>query len=160
MTSKPQPKTQQSSAATAAIDTRALNSNHLLMERIVDRANMEQAWRNVKANRGAPGADGVTLELFAETFASQWPLVRQQLLEGTYQPGPSRRKSIPKPDGSMRHLGIPNVVDRVIQQAILQILTPIFDPHFSESSFGFRPMRSAHGAIKQIQTTIRDGYRY
>jgi len=160
MTSKPQLKTQQSSAATADTDTRALNSNHLLMERIVDRANMEQAWRNVKANRGAPGADGVTLELFAETFASQWPLVRQQLLEGTYQPGPSRRKSIPKPDGSMRHLGIPNVVDRVIQQAILQILTPIFDPHFSESSYGFRPKRSAHGAIKQIQTTIRSGYRH
>ena len=128
------------------------------MERIVDRANMQQAWRNVKANRGAPGADGVTLKHFAETFASQWPLVRQQLLEGTYHPGPARRKSIPKPDGSMRHLGIPNVVDRVIQQAILQILTPIFDPHFSESSYGFRPKRSAHGAIQQIQTTIRGGY--
>ena len=160
MTSKPQPKTQQSSAATAATDTRALNSNHLLMERIVDQANMEQAWRNVKANRGAPGADGVTLELFAETFASQWASVRQQLLEGTYKPGAARRKSIPKPDGSLRHLGIPNVVDRVIQQAILQILTPIFDPHFSESSYGFRPKRSAHGAIKQIQTTIRSGYHH
>ncbi len=160
MTSKPQLKTQPSSAATAATDTRALNSNHSLMERVVDRANMEQAWRNVKANRGAPGADGVTLEHFAATFASQWPSVRQQLLEGTYCPGAARRKSIPKPDGSQRHLGIPNVVDRLIQQAILQILTPIFDPHFSESSYGFRPKRSAHGAIKQIQTTIRGGYRY
>ena len=158
MISKPQHKTQPSSAAAAVTDTRALNFNHLLMERIVDRANMEQAWRNVKANRGAPGADGVTLEHFAEIFASQWPLVRQQLLEGTYQPGPARRKSIPKPDGSQRHLGIPNVVDRLIQQAILQILTLIFDPHFSESSYGFRPKRSAHGAIKQIQTTIRRGY--
>ena len=160
MISKPQHKTQPSSAAAATTDTRALNFNHLLMERIVDRANMEQAWRNVKANRGAPGADGVTLEHFAEIFASQWPLVRQQLLEGTYQPGPARRKSIPKPDGSERHLGIPNVVDRLIQQAILQILTLIFDPHFSESSYGFRPKRSAHGAIKQIQTTIRSGYHY
>ena len=121
---------------------------------------MQQAWRNVKANRGAPGADGVTLEQFAETFASQWHTVRQQLLEGTYRPGAARRKSIPKPDGSQRHLGIPNVVDRLIQQAVLQILTPIFDPHFSESSFGFRPKRSAHGAIKQIQTTIRSGYRH
>jgi len=130
------------------------------MERIVDQANMEQAWHKVKANRGAPGADGVTLDDFAETFAPQWPTVRQQLLDGTYQPGAARRKSIPKSDGNMRHLGIPNVVDRVIQQAILQILTPIFDPHFSESSYGFRPKRSAHGAIKQIQTTIRDGYRY
>lgn len=160
MTSKPQLKTQTSSAATAASDTRALNFNHHLMEEIVARANMQQAWRNVKANRGAPGADGVTLKQFAETFASQWPTVRQQLLEGTYRPGPARRKSIPKPDGSLRHLGIPNVVDRVIQQAILQILTPIFDPDFSESSYGFRPKRSAHGAIKQIQRTIRSGYRH
>ena len=160
MTSKPQLKTQRSSAATAATDTRALSSNHCLMERIVAPANMEQAWQNVKANRGAPGADGVTLEQFAETIATDWPAVKQQLLEGTYRPGPARRKSIPKPDGSLRHLGIPNVVDRVIQQAVLQILTPIFDPHFSESSYGFRPKRSAHGAIKQIQTTIGSGYRH
>ena len=160
MTSKPQLKTQRSSAATAATDTRALSSTHCLMERIVAPANMEQAWQNVKANRGAPGADGVTLEQFAETIATDWPAVKQQLLEGTYRPGPARRKSIPKPDGSLRHLGIPNVVDRVIQQAVLQILTPIFDPHFSESSYGFRPKRSAHGAIKQIQTTIRSGYRH
>ena len=130
------------------------------MERVVDRANMEQAWRNVKANRGAPGADGVTLEHVRRNFRFQWPSVRQQLLEGTYRPGAARRKSIPKPDGSQRHLGIPNVVDRLIQQAILQILTPIFDPDFSESSYGFRPKRSAHGAIKQIQTTIRSGYRH
>ena len=160
MTSKPQLKTQRSSAATAATDTRALSSNHCLMEKIVAPANMEQAWQNVKANRGAPGADGVTLEQFAETIATDWPAVKQQLLEGTYRPGPARRKSIPKPDGSLRHLGIPNVVDRVIQQAVLQILTPIFDPHFSESSYGFRPKRSAHGAIKQIQTTIRSDYRH
>ena len=130
------------------------------MERIVDSANMERAWRNVKANRGAPGADGITLETFAATFHEQWPIVRQQLLEGTYQPGAARRKSIPKPDGSQRLLGIPNVIDRLIQQAILQVLTPIFDPHFSESSYGFRPRRSAHGAIKQIQKTIRNGYRH
>ena len=160
MTSKPQLKTQRSSAATAGTDTRALSSTHCLMEKIVAPANMEQAWQNVKANRGAPGADGVTLDRFAETIATDWPAVRQQLLKGTYRPGPARRKSIPKPDGSLRHLGIPNVVDRVIQQAVLQILTPIFDPHFSESSYGFRPKRSAHGAIKQIQTTIRSGYRH
>ena len=160
MTSKPQLKTQRSSAATAGTDTRALSSTHCLMEKIVAPANMEQAWQNVKANRGAPGADGVTLDRFAETIATDWPAVRQQLLKGTYRPGPARRKSIPKPDGSLRHLGIPNVVDRVIQQAVLQILTPIFDPYFSESSYGFRPKRSAHGAIKQIQTTIRSGYRH
>ena len=160
MTSKPQLKTQPSSVDPAAIDARALSLNTFLMEKIVEPANMVQAWRNVKANRGAPGADGVTLEDFADTFSNQWSVVRQQLLDGTYQPGPARRKSIPKPDGSQRHLGIPNVVDRVIQQAILQTLTPIFDPHFSESSYGFRPQRSAHGAIKQIQQTIRRGYRH
>jgi RNA-directed DNA polymerase len=132
-----------------------------LMERIVDRANMETAWRNVRANRGAPGPDGITLDQFCATFGPQWPEVRRQLLEGTYQPGPARRKSIPKPDGSgQRDLGIPNVVERLIQQAILQVLTPIFDPGFSESSFGFRPGRSAHGAAKQVQAHIRAGYRH
>ena len=110
--------------------------------------NMEQAWKKVKANRGAPGPDGVTLDEFFQTFRDQWPTVRQQLLEGTYQPLPARRKSIPKPDGSERHLGIPNVQERLIQQAVLQVLTPIFDPDFSESSFGFRPKRSAQGAAQ------------
>jgi len=147
--------------ASAAMEKSALNSpSSSLMEMIVDESNMERAWRNVKANQGAPGPDGTTLDEFFETFRHHWPEVRQQLLEGTYRPGPARRKSIPKPDGSQRHLGIPNVIDRVIQQAILQVLTPIFDPSFSESSFGFRPGRSAHGAIKQIQQTIRSGYRW
>jgi RNA-directed DNA polymerase len=93
-------------------------------------------------------------------LAHQWPRVRQQLLEGTYEPSPARRKSIPKPDGAERHLGIPNVQDRLIQQAILQVLTPVFDPDFSESSFGFRPKRSAHGAARQVQAHIRTGYRH
>ena len=142
----------------AAVEKPALSMNlENLMERIVDQANMETAWRNVQTNRGAPGPDGITLGKFPETFAPQWPEIRRQLLEGTYQPGPARRKSIPKPDGSQRHLGIPNVIDRLIQQAILQVLTPIFDPEFSESSFGFRPGRSAHGAAKQVQSHIRAG---
>ncbi len=129
------------------------------MELIVDESNMERAWRNVKTNRGAPGPDGITLDVFPESFRHHWLEVRRQLLERTYRPGPARRKSIPKSDGSQRHLGIPNVIDRLIQQASLQVLTPTFDPSFSESSFGFRPGRSAHGAIKQIQHTIRSGYR-
>ena len=118
-----------------------------LMELVVDESNMSKAWSKVKANKGAPGPDGITLEVFFESFRHQWPKVRQELLDGTYQPSPARRKAIPKPDGSFRNLGIPNVVDRLVQQAILQVLTPIFDPGFSESSFGFRPKRSAHGAI-------------
>jgi RNA-directed DNA polymerase len=131
-----------------------------LMEKIVDRVNMERAWKNVRRNAGAPGPDGITVDEFSQWLTPRWPDIRQQLLEGTYRPAPARRKAIPKPDGSERQLGIPNVLDRLIQQAILQVLTPIFDPEFSESSFGFRPKRSAHGAIKQIQRTIREGYRH
>lgn len=131
-----------------------------LMEQIVDQANMELAWKNVRANRGAPGPDGISIAAFLEHFRPHWPIIRQQLLDGTYKPSPARRKAIPKDDGSERFLGIPNVQERLIQQAILQVLTPIFDPGFSESSFGFRPKRSAHGAIKQVQQYIQDGYRH
>lgn len=145
----------------AAVEKTALSQPlESLMEQVVDERNMQQAWRNVKANKGAPGPDGITLTEFEETFAHQWPTVRQQLLDGTYQPSPARRKAIPKPDGSERFLGIPNVQDRLLQQAILQVLTPIFDPDFSESSFGFRPKRSAQGAAKQVQTHIRSGFRH
>jgi len=100
----------QEQSSSAAVEKSALDSVSLdLMEKIVDDGNMERAWKKVKANRGAPGPDGVTLDEFFESFRHQWPEVRRQLLEGTYQPGPARRKSIPKPDGSMRDLGIPTV---------------------------------------------------
>ena len=131
-----------------------------LMETVVDQANLEIAWKNVKANRGAPGPDGITIAAFPDWFRPRWPQIRQQLLDGTYRPSPVRRKAIDKPDGGQRLLGIPNVIERLIQQAIVQVLTPIFDPHFSESSFGFRPKRSAHGAAKQVQRLIRRGHRY
>lgn len=131
-----------------------------LMEQIVDVDNMECAWARVKANRGAPGPDGITTDKFPEYFASCWPAIRQQLLDGTYKPGPVRRKTIEKEDGGERHLGIPNVIDRLIQQATLLVLTPTFDPEFSESSFGFRPYRSAHEAIHLVQQHIRAGYRW
>ena len=155
------PELQPEQSVSAAVEQPALSTtSENLMERIVDQANFETAWKNVRANRGAPGPDGITLDAFCEVFRPQWPELRRQLLEGTYQPGPARRKSIPKPDGSQRHLGIPNVIDRLVQQAILQVLTPIFDPEFSESSFGFRPGRSAHEAAKQVQSQIRAGYRH
>ena len=131
-----------------------------LMGRMMDPANMRRAWKRVKANKGAPGSDGMTLEDFPIFARSHWSAVRQDLLDGTYQPQPVRRVSIPKPNGGERWLGIPSVVDRVIQQAIGQVLTPIFDPGFSESSFGFRPGRSAHGAVRQVQRTIGEGYRF
>jgi RNA-directed DNA polymerase len=126
----------------------------------MDPANMRRAWKRVKANKGAPGSDGMTLEDFPTFARSHWSAVRQDLLDGTYQPKPVRRVSIPKPNGGERWLGIPSVVDRVIQQAIGQVLTPIFDPGFSKSSFGFRPGRSAHGAVRQVQRTIGEGYRF
>lgn len=130
------------------------------MEAVVDPDNMERAWKQVRANRGAPGPDGITLAEFPEWLRPRWPGIRQQLRDGTYRPEPVRRKVIAKPDGGERWLGIPNVLDRLIQQAILQVLTPVFDPGFSESSHGFRPKRSAHGAAKQVQRTIRRGYRF
>jgi RNA-directed DNA polymerase len=131
-----------------------------LMEKIVDPDNLVKAWNKVRSNHGAPGPDGITIDDFPEHCREHWPVIKQQLLDGTYQPSPARRKSIDKPDGGQRHLGIPNVMDRVIQQAVLQILTPIFDPGFSESSFGFRPKRSAQDAAKQVQRYIRLGYRH
>ena len=155
------PEPQRGQSVSAAMKTTTLGPvSENLMEQIVDERNMERAWKKVKANRGAPGPDGVTLDEFFRTFRDQWPIVRQQLLDGTYEPDPARRKSIPKPDGSERLLGIPNVQERLLQQAILQVLTPIFDPEFSDSSFGFRPNRSAGQAAKQVQDHIRAGYRH
>ena len=136
------------------------HSSEQLMEQIVDSDNLERAWKKVRSNHGAPGPDRITIDEFPEHFRAHWPVIRQQLLDGTYVPGPARRKSIDKPDGGQRDLGIPNVIERLIQQAILQILTPIFDPGFSESSFGFRPQRSAQDAARQVQAHIRSGYRH
>lgn len=135
-------------------------SPEMMMEAIVDSANMQRAWDQVRGNRGAPGPDGITLTQFPEWLRPQWATIRQQLLDGTYEPSPVRRKTIDKPDGGQRQLGIPNVLDRLIQQAIQQVLTPVFDPGFSDSSYGFRPHRSAHGAAKQVQRTIRRGRRF
>jgi len=140
-----------------ALDVSPANA---LLEQIVEPANLERAWRRVRRNRGAPGPDGMTLKAFEPWVRANWPTVRQQLLDGTYRPAPVRRKTIQKEGGGERLLGIPNVLDRLIQQAIHQVLTPLFDPGFSESSHGFRPTRSAHGAAKQVQRTIRQGYQH
>ena len=132
-----------------------------LMERVLARTNMQQAWQRVRSNRGAPGSDGMSLEDFPAFACEHWSEIRQSLRDGRYQPRPVRRVMIPKPHGKgERKLGVPCVIDRVIQQAILQVLTPIFDPGFSESSFGCRPKRSAHGAIQQVKTFVKAGYRY
>ena len=131
-----------------------------LMERMVASANLRRAWKQVRANRGAPGVDGMTIEEFPAFAQVRWPAIPQALLDGTYRPQPVRRVEIPKPHGNgVRLLGVPTVIDRVITQAIAQVLTPMFDPGFSESSFGFRPGRSAHGALRQVQRHIGAGYR-
>ena len=146
----------------ASSDQPALDASPVdaLMELIVEPSNLDRAWRKVRRNRGAPGPDGITIKEFEPWVRANWELVRQQLLDGTYRPDPVRRKTIRKEGGGERLLGIPNVLDRLIQQATLQVLTPIFDPGFSESSFGFRPGRSAHGAAKQVQRIIRQGYAH
>ena len=133
--------------------------NETMLERIVESGNVLRAWRQVRRNHGAPGVDGMTCEEFPTYARAHWKHIRQALLDGTYQPSPVRRVEIPKPNGpGVRLLGIPRIVDRVIQQAIAQVLTPIFDPEFSESSFGFRPGRSAHDAVKKVREHISAGY--
>ena len=130
-----------------------------LLERIFSRENMLKAWKRVKANKGAPGIDGITIESFPEYLRKHWPCIRERLFAGTYQPSPVRRVDIPKPTGGFRPLGIPIVLDRLIQQAIAQVLNPIFDPDFSESSYGFRPGRSAHDAVYRVRDYIRQRKR-
>lgn len=130
------------------------------MARVLAPENLQRAWKQVKANRGAPGVDAMSVEEFAAFAQVHWPTLRQALREGTYRPQPVRRVETPKRYGhGVRLLGIPTVTDRVITQAIAQVLGPLFDPAFSASSFGFRPGRSAHGAIRQVQRHIGAGYR-
>ena len=130
------------------------------VECVVKRDNMLEAWKQVRANKGAPGIDGITIEEFPEYVHEAWKGTKASLLDGTYKPTPVKRVEIPKDSGGTRPLGIPVVTDRVIQQAITQVLTPVFDPHFSESSFGFRPGRSAHQAVKKVLKLIQRGYAY
>jgi RNA-directed DNA polymerase len=130
-----------------------------LMERILTRENMTKAYKRVKANKGSHGPDGMQVDELQPYLWETWPTIRQQLLEGNYHPQPVRRVEIPKPDGGKRELGIPNVIDRLIQQAVAQELTKLFDPEFSEASFGFRPRRSAHQAVLAARKHIQDGFR-
>jgi len=128
-----------------------------LMEAVVSPENATRAWKAVKRNQGAPGIDGMTTEQLRDHIRRHWETIRAKLLEGTYVPSPVRRKEIAKPDGGVRLLGIPTVLDRWIQQMLLQVLQPIFDPAFSDHSYGFRPGRSAHDAVKAAQTYAQSG---
>ena len=135
------------------------DKDHLLRQ-VLDRENLNLAWARVRANKGAAGIDGMTLDEFPEFLRKAWPQINQQLLKGNYHPAAVRRVEIPKPNGGVRLLGVPRVLDRLIQQAILQVLNPLLDPHFSEHSYGFRSQRSAHEAVRHIRNTIKEGYKH
>jgi RNA-directed DNA polymerase len=129
-----------------------------LMEEVCERENLVRAWQRVRENKGAPGVDGRTIDDAKSYLREHWPDIRSHLLAGTYRPQPVKRVEIPKPDGGVRKLGVPSVVDRLIQQAVLQVLQKRWDPTFSEHSYGFRPRRSAHQAVAQAQLYVAEGY--
>jgi RNA-directed DNA polymerase len=143
----------------AAHDTESPARTNRLMEEVCERENLTEALRKVKANKGSAGIDRMTVDQLSDYLKQHWPAIREQLLNGTYEPKPVRRVEIPKPDGGgMRKLGIPSVLDRFIQQAVMQVLQRRWDRTFSESSYGFRPGRSAHQAVAQAQQYIAEGY--
>jgi len=131
------------------------------MEEVCERENLKQALKRVRANKGAPGVDGMTVQALPAYLREHWPTIRSMLLEGTYKPQPVRRVEIPKPDGGgVRKLGIPCALDRFVQQAVLQVLQQRWDPTFSDFSYGFRPGRSAHQAVAKAQSYIQSGHRW
>jgi RNA-directed DNA polymerase len=130
------------------------------MQEVCERENLKEALRRVKANKGSAGIDRMAVDGIADYLKQHWPAIREQLLSGTYQPKPVRRVEIPKPDGGVRKLGIPTVLDRFIQQAVRQVLQKQWDPTFSDHSYGFRPGRSAHQAVEQAQRYIAEGHSW
>ena len=151
---------QEVEAVTTTAEPESPASTEHLMEAICDPDNVEAALRAVVRNKGAPGIDGITVKQLPGILKARWPELEDQLLQGCYQPQPVRRVRIPKPAGGTRNLGIPTVIDRVIQQAVLQPLQPLWDSTFSEHSYGFRPGRSAHQAVAQAQAYVMEGYRF
>jgi group II intron reverse transcriptase/maturase len=145
---------------TAASGIESSGNDHRMMERVVERTNTQAALKRVKQNKGGPGVDGMTVKELEAELVETWETTREQLLAGSYQPRPVKRQEIPKAGGGVRELGIPCVLDRMIQQAILQVLQPIFDPTFSEHSHGFRPGRRAHDAVCAAQRYIQSGKQW
>jgi RNA-directed DNA polymerase len=138
-------------------DPQSPASTNRLMEEVCERENLKEALRRVKANKGSPGVDGIAVNQLDDYLEQHWPAIREQLLSGTYKPKPVKRVEIPKPDGGVRKLGIPTVLDRFVQQAVMQVLQRQWDRTFSEHSYGFRPGRSAHQAVAQAQRYIAEG---
>ena len=152
----PRPDAQEVEASRATYEPESSAWADRLMEAICELENVETAARAVMRNKGAPGVDGMTVKQLPEVLAERWPAIARALVEDRYRPQPARRVRIPKPDGGERILGIPTVIDRMIQQAILQRLQPEWDATFSEHSFGFRPGRSAHQAVERARQFIAD----
>jgi group II intron reverse transcriptase/maturase len=153
------PRGQRSGEASTAASGNERPGTDRLMEEVVQRGNAKAALKRVRQNKGSPGVDGMTVDELPEYLVESWEAIREQLLAGTYQPRPVKRQAIPKSGGGVRELGIPTVLDRLVQQAILQVLQPRFDPTFSEHSHGFRPGRRAHDAVCEAQRYIQDGRR-
>ena len=154
------PSSEGTEASVAKCSAESLAPDEQWMERICQRENLWQALKRVKRNGGSPGIDGMTVDDLTDYLKQHWLEIREQLLSETYQPQPVRRVEIPKPDGGVRKLGIPTVLDRMIQQAVMQVLQGSWDNTFSESSYGFRPGRSAHQAVARAQQHIAAGYRW
>jgi RNA-directed DNA polymerase len=152
----PRPDAREDEAATATTGPESPAHDEHLMEVICDPENIEAALRSVTRNKGAPGVDGITVRQLPGILRARWPEIKDQLLQGRYQPQPVLRVQIPKSNGGMRDRGIPTAIDRVIQQAVLQRLQPLWDPTFSEHSYGFRPGRSAHQAVAQAQAYVAE----
>src|ERR1700704_3372400 len=132
--------------------------NQRMMEEVCERENRREALKRVRANQGSPGIDGMTVDELPEYLEQHWPAIREQLLSGTYEPKPILRVEIDKPDGGVRKLGIPTVLDRLVQQAVQQVLQKQWDPTFSEHSYGFRPGRSTKQAVAKAQQYIAEGH--
>jgi len=147
--------------AGTACDEHVGEKTLMTMEEVVCRKNMLTAYQQVVGNKGAPGVDGITVDALKPLLQARWKAIREELLGGTYRPSPVRKVEIPKPGGKgVRMLGIPTVLDRLIQQAVHQVLQRYFDPRFSDASFGFRPRRSAHQAIERAREHIAAGHRW
>jgi RNA-directed DNA polymerase len=146
--------------ASAAVKETPTPETTMLIEEVLRHENLKRAYQRVYANKGAPGIDGMTVFDLKDYVNKHWSGIKKAILTGTYEPKPVKRIDISKPGGGTRSLGIPTVLDRLIQQAVLQVLTPIFDPHFSESSFGFRPGRSTHDALLKARQYVEEGFRF
>jgi len=154
------PRVERSEQTAAATAGNASPGMGLLLEKVLERRNLQRALRRVKQNRGSPGIDGMTVDELPDHLRARWPALREQLLAGRYPPQPVRRCEIPKPGGGKRELGIPTVLDRFIQQALLQVLQPLLDGSFSEHSHGFRPGRRAHDAVCEARRYVQAGKRW